>query len=112
MRKCLWVIILLGIGQAVCFVITFTGLGDLRHERDTYKEKYEVAISERDYYKKLAGWEHGFDFETFLPDGISVSIRVNYQEGYPMSVDQRLLMTIAMRDALSNEKVIPRKFKE
>lgn len=39
--------ILLCVGQIYCIRV-------LKDNADSYKEKYEVAISERDYYKKLS----------------------------------------------------------
>jgi hypothetical protein len=107
------VICTLGIILAVVLlVVQLTSIGDLRRSKDSYKEKYEVAISQRDFYKRQVEWKSGFDVEATLSDGITMSIRVNYQEGYPMSVEQRLRMTVAMRDALSSEKVFPPKPKE
>ncbi len=100
MNKYFWVLILLAIGQIICSVVTFTGSRNLKHSKDSYQEKYEVAISERDYYKRLSEWKSGFDVDANLADGMSVSIRVNYQDDYTMSAKERLRLTMAMKEAM------------
>jgi hypothetical protein len=69
----------------------------------SYKEKYEVAISQRDYYKRLYESESNFQFEAFLPDGMSIAFRADYQADYSMTVDKRLAITCSVKNALADE---------
>ena len=46
-----------------------------------------------------------FDFDAALYDGYNVSVKISYDNTYPMSVEKRLIMTCLIKKALESKEV-------
>ncbi len=53
-----------------------------------------------------------FEFTSDLNDGMSVRIKVKYQEDYFISYEQRYRMTKAIKDVLTEQNVIPANYRD
>ena len=109
MLKREWASILLVIFATLLCVFQIYCLKGLKDNAISYKEKYEEAISQKDFLEKRLNYEHSFEFESDLSDNSTVRIKVDYAEKYLMSVEQRHRMTILIKEALANKKAIPAK---